>query len=72
MITRVLKNMTPDNIRDSVDLFEKAIAQSQIIMFPGGFSAGDEPEGSAKFFATALDVYKRQWYDYIPCGAHCD
>ena len=54
VITRVLKNMTPDNIRDSVDLFEKAIAQSQIIMFPGGFSAGDEPEGSAKFFATAF------------------
>ena len=37
-----------------MDLFEKAIAQSQIIMFPGGFSAGDEPEGSAKFFATAF------------------
>ena len=35
-------------------LFEKAIAQSQIIMFPGGFSAGDEPDGSAKFFATAF------------------
>ena len=34
--------------------FEKAIEQSQIIMFPGGFSAGDEPDGSAKFFATAF------------------
>ena len=32
----------------------KAIDQAQIIMFPGGFSAGDEPEGSAKFFATAF------------------
>ena len=34
--------------------FEKAINESQIIMFPGGFSAGDEPDGSAKFFATAF------------------
>ena len=42
------------DIRDSVEAFEKAISQSQIIMFPGGFSAGDEPEGSAKFFATAF------------------
>ncbi len=39
---------------DSVEAFEKAIEQSQIIMFPGGFSAGDEPDGSAKFFATAF------------------
>ena len=37
-----------------MDEFEKAINQSQIIMFPGGFSAGDEPDGSAKFFATAF------------------
>ena len=43
---------------DSVDVFEKAIAQSQIIMFPGGFSAGDEPDGSAKFFATAFQNAK--------------
>ena len=35
-------------------MFEKAISQAQIIMFPGGFSAGDEPEGSAKFFATVF------------------
>ena len=34
--------------------FTKAIRESQIIMFPGGFSAGDEPDGSAKFFATAF------------------
>ena len=39
---------------DSVEVFEKASEQSQIIMFPGGFSAGDEPDGSAKFFATAF------------------
>ena len=43
---------------DSVDVFEKAIAQSQMIMFPGGFSAGDEPDGSAKFFATAFQNAK--------------
>ena len=52
--TIVFKNMTEQNILDSVEAFEKAIAQSQIVMFPGGFSAGDEPEGSAKFFATAF------------------
>ena len=54
VITKVFKNLNAEDIRDSVDIFEKAIAQSQIIMFPGGFSAGDEPEGSAKFFATAF------------------
>ena len=54
VITRVFKNLTADDIRDSVRLFEEGIAQSQIIMFPGGFSAGDEPDGSAKFFATAF------------------
>lgn len=52
--TKVFKNMTENNILDSVDAFAKAISQAQIIMFPGGFSAGDEPEGSAKFFATAF------------------
>ena len=52
--TIVFKNMTEQNILDSVEAFGKAIAQSQIVMFPGGFSAGDEPEGSAKFFATAF------------------
>jgi phosphoribosylformylglycinamidine synthase len=53
-IVKVFKNLTAADIRDSVDEFVKAIDQSQIIMFPGGFSAGDEPEGSAKFFATAF------------------
>ena len=51
---RVFRNMTAQDIRDSVEMFEKAIDQAQIIMFPGGFSAGDEPDGSAKFFATAF------------------
>ena len=54
VVTKVFKNLTAADIRDSVDEFEKAINQAQIIMFPGGFSAGDEPDGSAKFFATAF------------------
>lgn len=53
-VVRVFKNMTAEDIRDSVDVFVKAIDDAQMIMFPGGFSAGDEPEGSAKFFATAF------------------
>ena len=52
--TTVFKNLTAEDIRDSVKEFEKQIEQAQIIMFPGGFSAGDEPDGSAKFFATAF------------------
>ena len=54
VIVKVFKNLNAEDIRESVDAFTKAIAQAQIIMFPGGFSAGDEPEGSAKFFATAF------------------
>ena len=54
MVTKVFRNLTASDIRESVEVFEKAISQAQIIMFPGGFSAGDEPDGSAKFFATAF------------------
>ena len=54
VVTKVFKNLTAEDIRDSVNIFENAISQAQIIMFPGGFSAGDEPDGSAKFFATAF------------------
>ncbi|MCR4611245.1 MAG: phosphoribosylformylglycinamidine synthase [Lachnospiraceae bacterium] len=53
-IVKVFKNQSAEDIRDSVEIFSKAINESQMIMFPGGFSAGDEPEGSAKFFATAF------------------
>ena len=56
--TRVFKNMDAEDIRSSVAEFEKEIEKSQIIMFPGGFSAGDEPDGSAKFFATAFQNAK--------------
>lgn len=54
VVTKVFKNLSSADIHESVDEFEKAIRSSQMIMFPGGFSAGDEPDGSAKFFATAF------------------
>ena len=54
VIIKVFKNLEGADIRDSVEEFEASINQSQILMFPGGFSAGDEPEGSAKFFANAF------------------
>ena len=58
VITKVFKNMSATDILDSVSVFEEAISQAQMIMFPGGFSAGDEPDGSAKFFATAFQNAK--------------
>ena len=58
VITKVFKNLDTAGIRDSVEEFEKAISGAQMIMFPGGFSAGDEPDGSAKFFATAFQNAK--------------
>lgn len=48
----VLRNNTPQDLAESIDEMAKRIAKAQIIMFPGGFSAGDEPEGSGKFIAT--------------------
>ena len=50
--TVVFKNMTESQIVESVNAFEQAIKESQILMFSGGFSAGDEPDGSAKFIAS--------------------
>ncbi len=58
VVTKIFRNLNGNDIRESVDAFEKAISQAQIIMFPGGFSAGDEPDGSAKFFATAFQNEK--------------
>ena len=52
--TQVFRNLTANDIRESVELYKKEIQKAQIVMFPGGFSAGDEPEGSAKFFATVF------------------
>jgi phosphoribosylformylglycinamidine synthase len=48
----VVKNLTPEAIKESVDEMAKRIKEAQIIALPGGFSAGDEPEGSGKFIAT--------------------
>ena len=50
--TVVFKNMNESQIVESVNAFERAIKESQILMFSGGFSAGDEPDGSAKFIAS--------------------
>ena len=50
----LIRNKTENDIKESVDELEKAIRNSQIMMLPGGFSAGDEPEGSGKFIATVL------------------
>ncbi len=58
VVTRVFKNQSAEDIRESVEIFERDINGAQIIMFPGGFSAGDEPDGSAKFFATAFQNEK--------------
>ncbi len=51
-VARVFKNLSPEDIRESVSAYCKEISKAQIVMFPGGFSAGDEPDGSAKFFAA--------------------
>ena len=58
--TQVFRNLSADSIRESVDAFVKGISDAQIIMFPGGFSAGDEPDGSGKFIATAFRNEKQK------------
>ena len=50
----LIRNKTEKDVEDSIDELEKAIREAQIMMIPGGFSAGDEPEGSGKFIATVL------------------
>lgn len=50
----VLRNLTSSEIEKSIDIMAKKIDQSQIVMLPGGFSGGDEPDGSGKFIATAF------------------
>lgn len=52
--TVIIKNQTPSDIAQSIEAMAKAIQNSQIIAFPGGFSGGDEPDGSGKFIATAF------------------
>ena len=52
--TMVFRNLTPDDIEDSIKEMAKQINEAQIIALPGGFSAGDEPDGSGKFIATVF------------------
>lgn len=51
---QVFRNLSPRHIEESLADFAAQIRESQILMFPGGFSAGDEPDGSAKFIATII------------------
>jgi phosphoribosylformylglycinamidine synthase len=53
-VVKVFVNLTPKDLENSIDEFVKAIKQSQMIYIPGGFSAGDEPEGSGKFIAAVF------------------
>lgn len=48
----IIRNQTPEQLKESIDVIKAKLAESQILMFPGGFSAGDEPDGSGKFMAT--------------------
>ncbi len=50
----VFRNLSTRHIEESIDALARRIRESQILMFPGGFSAGDEPDGSAKFIATII------------------
>lgn len=52
--TAVFRNLKPETLLESIDVFEKEIKNAQIIMLPGGFSAGDEPDGSGKFISAVL------------------
>jgi len=52
--TEVFRNVKPEYIAQSIESFAKAIKESQILMVPGGFSGGDEPDGSGKFIATVF------------------
>lgn len=50
----VVRNLTPSAVEESVEALVKGIKQAQIVMLPGGFSGGDEPDGSGKFIAAML------------------
>lgn len=50
----IVKNLTSAHIEETIEAMEKIISKSQMIMFPGGFSGGDEPDGSGKFIATTF------------------
>lgn len=63
----VVKNQNPEDIKETIEAFKKAILKSQIIAFPGGFSGGDEPDGSGKFIATTFrnPVIQEAVYDLL-------
>ncbi len=50
----IVKNLTQSGIEETIERMEQIIRQSQMIMLPGGFSGGDEPDGSGKFIATTF------------------
>jgi phosphoribosylformylglycinamidine synthase len=50
----IFNNLTPENVLQSIEDMRKAISESNILMIPGGFSGGDEPDGSGKFIAAAF------------------
>ena len=52
---RIFKNLNTAHVEESIKNFENAVKESQIIMFPGGFSGGDEPDGSGKFIKAAFE-----------------
>lgn len=52
---QIFKNLKTEHIEDSVERFVKSIKEAQIIMLPGGFSGGDEPDGSGKFIKAAFE-----------------
>lgn len=52
--TKVFRNLKPEYLSESIEVFEEEIKNAQIIMLPGGFSAGDEPDGSGKFIASVF------------------
>ncbi len=56
----VFRNLSTQHVEESIDALAKQIRSSQILFIPGGFSAGDEPDGSAKFIATVLRNHKIQ------------
>ena len=51
---QVVNNLSPAGIEDTIERIAKGVDNAQILMLPGGFSAGDEPDGSGKFIATTL------------------
>jgi len=56
----VFRNLTPSSVEESSEIFAQEISKSQILMIPGGFSAGDEPDGSGKFIAAVFRNMKIQ------------